>query len=90
MKLYGVTQSALTISKNEGNAMSKLKKKSDNGQLNLFELLKPDTFFYLDPPYYGCEDYYGDGDIPPGGLHEAQGHPGRNKGGIYPVDQRRK
>jgi len=21
---------------------------------------KPDTFFYLDPPYYGCEDYYGD------------------------------
>lgn len=22
---------------------------------------KPDTFFYLDPPYYGCEDYYGDG-----------------------------
>lgn len=22
---------------------------------------KPDTFFYLDPPYYGCEDYYGRG-----------------------------
>jgi len=22
---------------------------------------KPDTFYYLDPPYYGCEDYYGDG-----------------------------
>lgn len=22
---------------------------------------KPDTFFYLDPPYYGCENYYGDG-----------------------------
>lgn len=22
---------------------------------------KPDTFFYVDPPYYGCEDYYGDG-----------------------------
>jgi len=22
---------------------------------------KPDTFFYIDPPYYGCEDYYGDG-----------------------------
>ncbi len=22
---------------------------------------KPDTFFYLDPPYYGCEDYYGHG-----------------------------
>jgi len=22
---------------------------------------KPDTFFYLDPPYHGCEDYYGDG-----------------------------
>jgi DNA adenine methylase len=22
---------------------------------------KPETFFYLDPPYYGCEDYYGDG-----------------------------
>jgi DNA adenine methylase len=22
---------------------------------------KPSTFFYLDPPYYGCEDYYGDG-----------------------------
>lgn len=22
---------------------------------------KPDTFFYLDPPYYGCEDYYGPG-----------------------------
>jgi len=21
----------------------------------------PDTFFYLDPPYYGCENYYGDG-----------------------------
>ncbi len=20
---------------------------------------KPDTFFYIDPPYYGCEDYYG-------------------------------
>jgi DNA adenine methylase len=20
---------------------------------------KPDTFFYLDPPYYGCENYYG-------------------------------
>lgn len=22
---------------------------------------KPDTFFYLDPPYYGFEDYYGKG-----------------------------
>ncbi|MFA7685150.1 MAG: Dam family site-specific DNA-(adenine-N6)-methyltransferase [Syntrophales bacterium] len=22
---------------------------------------KPDTFFYVDPPYYGCEDYYGNG-----------------------------
>jgi DNA adenine methylase len=22
---------------------------------------KPDTFFYVDPPYYGCEDYYGKG-----------------------------
>jgi DNA adenine methylase len=22
---------------------------------------KPDTLFYIDPPYYGCEDYYGDG-----------------------------
>jgi len=22
---------------------------------------KPDTFFYIDPPYYGCEDYYGEG-----------------------------
>lgn len=22
---------------------------------------KPDTFFYLDPPYYNCEDYYGKG-----------------------------
>jgi len=22
---------------------------------------RPHTFFYLDPPYYGCEDYYGDG-----------------------------
>lgn len=22
---------------------------------------KPDTFFYIDPPYYGYEDYYGDG-----------------------------
>lgn len=22
---------------------------------------KPDTFFYVDPPYYGCEDYYGRG-----------------------------
>jgi DNA adenine methylase len=22
---------------------------------------KPDTFFYCDPPYYGCEDYYGKG-----------------------------
>lgn len=22
---------------------------------------KTDTFFYLDPPYYGCEDYYGPG-----------------------------
>jgi DNA adenine methylase len=22
---------------------------------------KPYTFFYLDPPYYGCEDYYGPG-----------------------------
>lgn len=22
---------------------------------------KPETFFYLDPPYYGCEDYYGPG-----------------------------
>jgi len=21
---------------------------------------KPDTFFYVDPPYYGCENYYGD------------------------------
>jgi DNA adenine methylase len=20
-----------------------------------------ETFFYLDPPYYGCENYYGDG-----------------------------
>ena len=20
---------------------------------------KPDTFFYIDPPYHGCEDYYG-------------------------------
>jgi DNA adenine methylase len=22
---------------------------------------KPDTLFYVDPPYFGCEDYYGDG-----------------------------
>jgi len=22
---------------------------------------RPDTFFYLDPPYNGCENYYGDG-----------------------------
>ena len=22
---------------------------------------RPDTLFYVDPPYYGCEDYYGDG-----------------------------
>lgn len=22
---------------------------------------RPDTFFYIDPPYYGCENYYGDG-----------------------------
>jgi DNA adenine methylase len=22
---------------------------------------KPDTFFYVDPPYHGCEDYYGKG-----------------------------
>jgi DNA adenine methylase len=22
---------------------------------------KPHTFFYIDPPYYGCENYYGDG-----------------------------
>jgi DNA adenine methylase len=22
---------------------------------------RPETFFYLDPPYYGCENYYGDG-----------------------------
>ncbi|HYE35517.1 DNA adenine methylase [Methylocaldum sp.] len=22
---------------------------------------KPHTFFYVDPPYYGCEDYYGKG-----------------------------
>jgi len=22
---------------------------------------RPGTFFYLDPPYYGFEDYYGDG-----------------------------
>jgi DNA adenine methylase len=22
---------------------------------------RPGTFFYLDPPYYGCEKYYGDG-----------------------------
>ena len=22
---------------------------------------KPFTFFYIDPPYYGCEDYYGKG-----------------------------
>lgn len=22
---------------------------------------RPHTFFYVDPPYYGCEDYYGEG-----------------------------
>jgi DNA adenine methylase len=22
---------------------------------------RPESFFYLDPPYYGCEDYYGKG-----------------------------
>ena len=22
---------------------------------------KPDTFFYIDPPYFNCENYYGDG-----------------------------
>lgn len=27
--------------------------------INRFD--KPDTFFYCDPPYYGCEDYYGKG-----------------------------
>lgn len=27
----------------------------------LTRLDKPDTFFYVDPPYYGCEDYYGKG-----------------------------
>lgn len=29
---------------------------------NLIERFdKPHTFFYIDPPYYGCEDYYGKG-----------------------------
>ena len=28
---------------------------------NIFERFdKPDTFFYVDPPYFGCEDYYGE------------------------------
>ena len=27
--------------------------------IELFD--KPETFFYLDPPYFGCENYYGDG-----------------------------
>jgi DNA adenine methylase len=27
--------------------------------INRFD--KPDTFFYCDPPYYGCENYYGKG-----------------------------
>ena len=27
--------------------------------INRFD--KPHTFFYIDPPYYGCEDYYGKG-----------------------------
>jgi len=27
----------------------------------LHRLDKPDTFFYIDPPYYGFEDYYGTG-----------------------------
>jgi len=27
--------------------------------INRFD--KPGTFFYCDPPYYGCEDYYGKG-----------------------------
>jgi DNA adenine methylase len=27
--------------------------------INLF--YKPTTFFYLDPSYFGCENYYGDG-----------------------------
>jgi DNA adenine methylase len=27
--------------------------------INRFD--KPDTFFYCDPPYYGFEDYYGQG-----------------------------
>jgi len=22
---------------------------------------RPETFFYLDPPYYDCQNYYGDG-----------------------------
>lgn len=26
---------------------------------------RPETFFYLDPPYYGCENYYGDGIFSP-------------------------
>lgn len=41
----------MILSKNTGFAMSKLKKKSDSGQLNLFELLKPET-----PPPPGSMD----------------------------------
>jgi DNA adenine methylase len=42
---------------------------------------RPGTLFYLDPPYWGCEDYYGDGMFSPadftalaGILRSLKGH----------------
>jgi hypothetical protein len=46
---------------------------------------RPDTFFYLDPPYYGCENYYGK---PKEELLKEGG--GRRRGGALYGEGRRR
>jgi len=48
---------------------------------------KEDTFFYVDPPYYGFEDYYGSGVFNKGGLRCPEGTIGQYQGEIHHVHQ---
>jgi len=46
---------------------------------------RPETFFYLDPPYYDCQNYYGDGIFSREDFEKLNGNSERK---VHSLDQR--
>jgi DNA adenine methylase len=49
---------------------------------------RPGTLFYLDPPYWGCEDDYGDGTFDRADFDRLADQLAGIRGAVHPVDQR--